>query len=187
MAMTTAAQYCIDNTNFLFRTNFSGDPARDTGKYPNDQRKANIIIPSEDQAKDMLKAGIPIKKFQPKPRNEGDPMPDPIYYAKVQLQYRKKDGSLVQYPPKVYLIPDEDADQVELTEETVSILDTIRVKNVKIVVRPFLWDPVNEKISLKIKTMYVEQAMSDDPYADYYKKRREAARRQDFEEEEDPF
>ena len=44
----------LDNTRFIFMTNFSGDPARD--KWGDDRRKANIIIPSEDQAKDMTKA-----------------------------------------------------------------------------------------------------------------------------------
>ena len=35
----------IENTRFIFATNFSGDPERDT--YGDDSRKANIIIPTK--------------------------------------------------------------------------------------------------------------------------------------------
>lgn len=167
-----SGQYHIDDTQFIFRTNFSGDPNRDTGKYPNDQRKANVVIPSEEQAKDLMKDGIDVKKYQPKPRNEGDPEPDPIYYTKVTLQYRKKDGSPVEYPPEVYLVTDPDEDPVLMSEDTIDELDHIRIKNVNVVVRTYIWDPVGGKKTLKIKTMYVEQDLDDDPYASRYRKKR---------------
>ena len=34
----------IENTRFIFNTNFSGDPKRD--KYGSSERKGNIVIPN---------------------------------------------------------------------------------------------------------------------------------------------
>lgn len=184
MLTKRGAQYHIDDTSFIFKTNFSGDPARDTGNYPNDQRKANVIIPSEEQAKDLIKDGIDVKTFRPKPRNEGDPVPDPVYYVKVMLQYRKKTGEPVEYPPQVYLVTEEGEEPVMLEEDTVDELDHIRIKNVNVVVRPYVWDPVNGRKSLKIKTLYVEQDLEDDPYAARY---RAKVRKAPVLDEEEPF
>ena len=168
MAIQNRMQYNLDNTRFIFRTNFSGDPKRDTGKYPNDKRKVNIVIPSVDQAKDMQKDGIEVQVFQPKPRNEGDPMPDPIYYVKAFLQYWTKDGQPVRFPPHVYLVRPTGGNPVELKEETVGQLDEIRVRNVNATVRPYVWDPVGNRKSLRIQTIYVEQDLDTDPYASLY-------------------
>ena len=35
----------IDDTRFIFTTNFSGDPSRD--RFGSDQRRVNVVIPTE--------------------------------------------------------------------------------------------------------------------------------------------
>ena len=42
----------IDNTRFIFQTNFSGDPNND--RFGDSRRKANIMIPDPEQAKDLI-------------------------------------------------------------------------------------------------------------------------------------
>ena len=49
----------IENTKFIFMTNFSGDPKRDN--FGSSRRKANLIIPTEEQAKDLADAGFKVK------------------------------------------------------------------------------------------------------------------------------
>ena len=41
----------IDDTRFIYQTNFSGDPARD--RFGSDKRRVNIVIPTVEQAMDM--------------------------------------------------------------------------------------------------------------------------------------
>ena len=36
----------IDDTRFIFTTNFSGDPERD--RFGSDQRRVNVVIPTEE-------------------------------------------------------------------------------------------------------------------------------------------
>lgn len=42
------AKVNIDNTRFIFDTNFSGDPNRD--RYGSSRRRVNVVIPTEEQA-----------------------------------------------------------------------------------------------------------------------------------------
>lgn len=154
---------CIDDTRFIFTTNFSGDPARDT--YGDDRRKCNIIIPSEDQAKDITKAGFKVKTT--KPRKNEDPNDfKPEYYIETQVKYRKRNGEKVKYPPKIYLVPGNGQPKIELTEESIGCLDHIRVKNVNVVLNP--WERDDGSLGLYIRTLYVEQDIDDDPYAARY-------------------
>ena len=46
----------IDDTRFIFDTNFSGDPTRD--RFGSDKRRVNIVIPTVEQAMDMRAMGI---------------------------------------------------------------------------------------------------------------------------------
>lgn len=169
----------LDDTRFIYGTNFSGDPARDT--YGDDRRKCNIIIPSADQAKEMTKAGYKVKSTKPR---KDDPNPEdfvPEYYVVAQLKYRKKDKTPVKFPPSVYLVPGPGEEPVALNEDTVGCLDQIRVKNVNAILNPYEYDPDNHGVTLYVRTMYVEQDISDDPYAARY------ARQQEVEPEEEPW
>lgn len=161
----------LENTNFPKwenATNFSGNPARDS--FGDTRRKANILIPDPEQAKELLKAGYNVR--QTKPHADEDPSQfQPEYFLVGLLKYRDKNGVPVKYPPRVYLVTD-DGETVLLDEETVGTLDKTRVKNVNVVINPYVYDPINNKMSLYIRTMYVEQGIDDDPFAARYRARR---------------
>lgn len=178
MAINTKT-IAIENTRFIFNTNFSGDPERDS--YGDIRRKANIIIPDPEQAKDLIKAGFRVRETRP--RKDEDPEEfTPEYCIPVILKYRDRTGALVKYPPKVYLVVD-DNEPVLLDEDTVGKLDSIRARNVNVILNPYEYDPANNGVNLYIRTMYVEQELDDDPYAARYR-RRKAEQRND---EEEPF
>lgn len=184
--MTMTSEYAnfnanIDNTNFIFSTNFAGDPAKD--KFNDGRRKCNILIP-RDQVEDLRAKGVNVRET--KPREFDDPNNyNPDYYVSAQVKYRKRDGSLVKYPPKVYLVVGNNA-PVLLDEDSIDVLDTIRVKNVNAVLSPYVVDTAQgRRVSMYIRVMYVEQDLSDDPYADLYRRSDEPS--PDFEPEDAPF
>ena len=167
----------IDNTRFIFQTNLAGDPTKD--RFADTRRKANLMIPDPEQAKDLIKAGFKVRETRP--REDDDPRDfQPEYFVPVLLKYRNKSGQPVKYPPKVYLVSG-DNEPVLLDEESVSTIDTIRVKNVNAILNPYEYDPANNGVSLYIRTMYVEQDVDDDPYAARYRRNRHEL------DEEDPF
>lgn len=165
----------VDDTRFIFQTNFSGDPARD--RFADARRKASLIIPDPEQAKDLIKAGFRVRETRP--RQDDDPNDFvPEYYVTILLKYRNRKNEPVKYPPKVYLVSG-DNEPVLLDEESVSCIDQMRIKNVNVILNPYEYDPVNNGLSLYIRTMYVEQNLDDDPYAARYRRQEEY--------EEEPF
>ena len=171
--MINQERFNFDDTRFIFMTNFSGDPKRDN--WGDTRRKVELIIPSEAQAKELTKAGLKVR--QTKPGKYDDPEEFvPEYHITVLVQYRKRDGEPVKYPPAVYLVT-PGADPIKMTEETVGQLDHIRVKNVNCVatVRDYVDRDGNPGRNLQTRTMYVEQDMDDDPYADRYRRANEMA------------
>lgn len=162
----------IDNTNFIFETNFAGDPRKDT--YGDSRRKANVLIPDPEQAADLIKAGFKVKQTRPR-KNEDPEYFKPEYYVQVILKYRKIDQTPVKYPPKVYLVTENN--EVLMDEDTVGELDSIRVQNVNVVLNERIYDRENNGKTLYVRTMYVEQDLTDDPYAQIYRERRLAAQR----------
>lgn len=146
----------IENTKFIFRTNFSGDPSRDY--FGAETRKATIIIPDEEQALDMLDQGFNVKRTKPKPGEEEGF--EPKYYVDIKVNYDSN------WPPKIYLVSG-DAEPLLLDEKSVSMLDKCYVLNVNAVLNP----SVNQrtgKASLYVRTMYVEQDIEEDPFAHRY-------------------
>ena len=173
MAYNQVERINFDDTRFIYTTNFSGDPKRD--RFKDSRRKVNVIIPSEQQAKDLTKAGFKVRAT--KPSEYDDPATFvPEYYIMVQVKYRKDDGEPVKYPPDVYLVTPGN-DPVKMTEETVGCLDQIRVKNVNCIAttRDYVDRDGNPGKSLFARTMYVEQDMDDDPYAARYRRQNEFA------------
>lgn len=156
----------VENTRFIFATNFAGDPSKD--RFADARRKANLIIPDKELAKELMKIGVKIRETRP--RQDDDPETfTPEYFVTVLLKYRNRLGQPVKYPPKVYLVTDDNA-PVLLSEDTVSAIDNIRVKNVNVILNPYEYDPANNGISLYVRTMYVEQELDDDPYASRYRR-----------------
>lgn len=149
----------IENTKFIFMTNFSGDPERDN--FGSDARKANIIIPDHEQARDMIDAGFNVKRTKPKPGEEDEYVP--TYFVSINVNYD------TDWPPKIYLVTG-DADPVLLDEETIDILDKCYVLNVNAVLNPY-HNQRTGKSSLYVRTMYVEQDIEDDPFAGRYGRR----------------
>jgi hypothetical protein len=166
----------VDDTRFIFATNFSGDPSKD--RFADSRRKANLLIPDPEQAKDLIKAGFKVRETRPRPDDDPNEFV-PEYFVTVLLKYRNRAGQPVKYPPKVYLVSGNN-EPVLLDEDSVSCIDSMRVKNVNVILNPYEYDTVNNGLSLYIRTMYVEQDLDDDPYAARYRSRQE-----DYEEE--PF
>lgn len=146
----------IENTRFIFRTNFSGDPERDT--FGSEARKANIVIPSEEQALDMIDQGFNVKTTKPKPGEEIDFVP--TYFVSINVNYD------TDWPPKIYLVSG-DATPVLLDSESIDILDKCYVLNVDVVLNPYR-NQRTGKSSLYVRTMYVTQDVDDDPFAHRY-------------------
>lgn len=168
----------VDDTRFIFQTNFAGDPTKD--RFADSRRKANLLIPDPEQAKDLIKAGFKVRETRPRPDDDPNEFM-PEYFVPVLLKYRNRAGQPVKYPPKVYLVSG-DNEPVLLDEESVACIDAMRIKNVNVILNPYEYDPVNNGLSLYIRTMYVEQDLDDDPYAARYRSRHE-----DQYDEEDPF
>lgn len=168
----------VDDTRFIFQTNFAGDPTKD--RFSDSRCKANLLIPDPEQAKDLIKAGFKVRETRP--RQDEDPsefMPE--YFVTVLLKYRNRAGQPVKYPPKVYLVSG-DNEPVLLDEESVACIDNMRIKNVNVILNPYEYDPANNGLSLYIRTMYVEQDLDDDPYAARYRSRHDNQY-----DEEEPF
>jgi hypothetical protein len=146
----------IENTKFIFRTNFSGDPERDT--FGSEMRKGNLIIPTYEQAEELMAMGMNVKQTKPKPGEEDDFVP--TYFVAVNVNYD------TEWPPKIYLVSGN-AEPVLLDESSIDLIDKCYVLNVNAVLNPY----VNKKTgrgSLYVRTMYVEQDIEDDPFAHRY-------------------
>ena len=148
----------VENTKFIFRTNFSGDPERDT--FGSDARRANIIIPSVDQAQYLIDQGFNVKETKPRPGEEDGF--EPIYFVAIGVNYDSN------WPPKIYLVSG-DAEPVLLDEESVNSIDMMQVRNVNVVLNPYENQRTGRK-SLYVRTMYVEQDINDDPFASRYRR-----------------
>ena len=165
--------YRFEDTRFIFATNFSGDPKRDN--FGDTRRKVNLIIPSEAQAKELTKKGFKVRQTKPGKYDTPEEFV-PEYYIMVQVKYRKNSGEPVKYPPNVKLvIPGKDP--VAMSEETVGSLDHIRVKNVNCVssARDYVDRDGKPGKNLFARTMYVEQDMDYDPFAERYRRTDELA------------
>ena len=151
----------IENTNFIWTTNFAGDPERDS--FGSDARQANIIIPDHMQARMLIDEGFNVKSTRPKEGEEEGFIP--TFFVNIKVNYD------TNWPPKIYLVSG-DSEPKELTEETVALIDKAYVRNVNVVLNPYQNSRTGTK-SLYVRTMYVEQDIEDDPFAHRYANRGE--------------
>lgn len=157
----------VENGKFIFDTNFAGDPKKD--RFGSDERKANLVIPDIDLARELIDDGFNVRLTKPRVGEEEGFVPR--YFVKVKLNYKST------WPPKVYLVTDEDK-SVLLDEESVACLDDIWVDRVNAVLNRY--EGPNGK-SLYVKSMEMYQKVDDDPISAKY-------RRQNRDEEEEiPF
>lgn len=145
----------IEGASFIFMTNFSGDPAR-SGKYPSTTRQANLTIPDVNLARNLIDEGFKVKLTKPREGEEEGFVP--TYFIPIKVNYQ------VKYPPKIYLVAG-DAEPRLLNEDTIDVLDKIRVKNVDVTLNKRFTDMGN---TLYVRTMYVKQDIDDDPWAGKY-------------------
>lgn len=157
----------VENGKFIFDTNFAGDPKKD--RFGSDERKANLVIPDIDLARELIDDGFNVRLTKPRVGEEEGFVPR--YFVKVKLNYKST------WPPKVYLVTDKDK-SVLLDEESVACLDDIWVDRVNAVLNRY--EGPNGK-SLYVKSMEVYQKVDDDPISAKYR------RRNRDEEEEIPF
>lgn len=157
----------VENGKFIFDTNFAGDPKKD--RFGSDERKANLVIPDINLARELIDDGFNVRLTKPRVGEEEGFVPR--YFVKVKLNYKST------WPPKVYLVTDEDK-SVLLDEESVACLDDIWVDRVNAVLNRY--EGPNGK-SLYVKSMEVYQKVDDDPISAKYR------RRNRDEEEEIPF
>ena len=88
----------VENGKFIFDTNFAGDPKKD--RFGSDERKANLVIPDIDLARELIDDGFNVRLTKPRVGEEEGFVPR--YFVKVKLNYKST------WPPKVYLVTDED-------------------------------------------------------------------------------
>lgn len=146
----------IENTKFIYQTNFSGDPERD--RFGSSDRKANIIIPDERLAEELLDIGVNVKRTKPKASEDEEF--EPVYFVPVKANYDSA------WPPKIYLVSGDAAPRL-LDEVSVGTLDNCYVLNVDVVLSTY-FNPMTNRTSLYIRTMYVVQDVEDDPFANKY-------------------
>lgn len=146
----------IDNTKFIFKTNFAGDPKED--RFGSNKRRGNIIIPDRELAQELFNRGFKVKATKPRPGEEEDFEPD--YYISVMLNYDSP------WPPEVYLVSGNGA-PVLLDADSVRQVDKCYVLRVRVALNPYE-NPNTGIKSMYIRTMYVEQDVADDPFAHIY-------------------
>lgn len=147
----------VENGKFIFDTNFAGDPKKD--RFGSDERKANLVIPDIDLARELIDDGFNVRLTKPRVGEEEGFVPR--YFVKVKLNYKST------WPTKVYLVTDEDK-SVLLDEESVACLDDIWVDRVNAVLNRY--EGPNGK-SLYVKSMEVYQKVDDDPISAKYRRR----------------
>ena len=90
----------IDDTRFIYATNFSGDPSRD--RFGSDKRRVNVVIPTQEQADYLVSLGVKVKQTKPNPERTYDEPFVPTYFAPVTINMESK------WPPHVYWITTTD-------------------------------------------------------------------------------
>lgn len=147
----------IENTNFIWQTNFAGDPTQD--RFGSTARRASIIIPDVDLAMDLIDEGFNVKTTRPREGEEEGF--EPKYFVDIKARYDSK------WPPKIYL-GSEDTPYELLDEETVGEIDQHYILNVDVQLNKY--ENRNGNKSLYIRTMYVTYDVSEDPFASKYRR-----------------
>lgn len=140
----------MENARILW-PNFSG---KKTVYNAAGNRNFCVKIENPDIAKDLENLGWNIKTLEPLKEED-----EPAFYLQVAVKFEN-------IPPKIILVTGRK--QNVLGEDTVKILDDVRIKSADLVIRPYNWE-VNGKEGVKayLKTMYVT-IEDDDPFASKY-------------------
>lgn len=149
----------IDDTRFIYTTNFSGDPSRD--RFGSTTRRVNVVIPTEEQAQQLMDMGVKVRQTKPNPERVYDEPFVPTYFTPVTINMDSK------WPPHVYWITTT-GKRLLCNADTICQLDFIRVKNVCVQANLVEKRNFPGEYSLYADVMYVEQDADSDPYAERY-------------------
>lgn len=149
----------IDDTRFIFQTNFSGDPARD--RFGSNRRVFNIVIPDPMQAQALRDVGVNVRETRPNPNRVYEGEFRPTNYVKVNVNMES------DYPPHIYWISPE-GNRTECTVAMLSQLDYIRVKKVDCQCKLYKSFRHPEIMSLYADIVYIYQDLDYDPYYQRY-------------------
>ena len=111
----------IDDTRFIFTTNFSGDPSRD--RFGSDKRRVNVVIPTMELVNHLMDLGVKVRQTNPNPERTYDEPFVPTYFVPVTINMDSK------WPPHIYWVTTS-GKRLLCNMDTISQLDFIRVKNV---------------------------------------------------------
>ena len=78
----------IDDTNFIFTTNFSGDPNRD--RFGSTMRRVNVIVPTAEKARELEDLGVTVKQTKPNPERTYDEPFMPTLFVPVNIKIDSK-------------------------------------------------------------------------------------------------
>jgi hypothetical protein len=133
------------------KKNFSGRP--DNFNPDGGVRTFLLLIDDPELAEELTAQGWNIKEHK-----NVEPGEEPGWYLPVKVGYRG------YYPPAVYLVTERKGEKVKtpLTEQSISTLDTFRIKSVDIVVNPSPYD-VRGQVGIKayVQRMWVEIFQDD--------------------------
>lgn len=149
----------IENTRFIYATNFAGTP---DPKYGNSTRSCNIVIPTEEQANEIANYGIEVRQTKPRAGEEEGFVP--TYFFRGLLNYDSEFAK--NRPPKVFLVGGS-AEPRLLGAEEVGIIDNVYVVNVDCSLEVTHLKKYDRTVAY-ISTMYVSQDVDDDPFAAKY-------------------
>lgn len=86
----------IDDTRFIFTTNFSGDPSRD--RFGSDKRRVNVVIPTMELVNHLMDLGVKVRQTNPNPERTYDEPFVPTYFVPVTINMDSK------WPPHIYWV-----------------------------------------------------------------------------------
>lgn len=126
----------MEGVKIIFR-NFAG---KATPFAPAGDHKFSVRLDA-DVYEQLKEDGWPVKMRLPKDE-EGDIW----YHLPVSLKYRNREGKTVR-PPRVVMISSRG--RTSLGEDELELLDFANIANVDLIVRPFVWGPINGKTGTK--------------------------------------
>lgn len=140
----------IENTRVVFR-NFAGKPSK--FNVQGGKRTVGIILDSVETGQKLEKDGWNVKYLTDRDTGELD-----AAFISAKISYDNK-------PPKIVIVTNRK--QTYLDAESVEILDYADIKNVDVVLSPYVYSVSGrDGISAYVKTMYV--TVQEDEFADKY-------------------
>ena len=147
MANRTYENIEFENVRIIFR-NLSG---RETQYNREGVRSFSVVIDDVDMAENMISNGWNVRAKQ---NRDGE-----TYYT---LQVFARFDNI---PPRITLI--DGKKRMDLTEETVSIIDNIDIRTVDLIIHPYYWEAAGKSgVKAYVKTMYV--VAEKDRFAEKY-------------------